>query len=126
MGDLPDFGTAASKDVGVGTGQIPDMSSWTSGGNATAGWRKSPDGFIEQWGKLSVSGADLVVTLPIPFPNGVYTVIATADPAYSNGIEVAQAWPLNNTTFNISCGWILAGNIGPASNMDTLWRAWGK
>ncbi|CAD5722630.1 TPA: gp53-like domain-containing protein [Escherichia coli] len=126
LGDLPDFGTAASKDVGVGTGQIPDMSSWTSGGNATAGWRKSPDGFIEQWGRLSVSGADLVVTLPIPFPNGVYTVIATADPAYSNGIEVAQAWPLNNTTFNISCGWILAGNIGPASNMDTLWRAWGK
>lgn len=119
------LGEAAKHDVGTGINQIPDMSAWTSGGDSNAGWRRTPDGLIEQWGRVKAS-ALTTVTTPIPFPNSMYTVIATGDPNYSNGIETAQAWVQTNNTFIINGGWIVAGNIGTATNMDTSWRAWGK
>ncbi|MDN0120683.1 hypothetical protein QVN83_17125 [Yersinia frederiksenii] len=63
-------GTAASKDVGTGTGQIPDMASFSSSKSST-GWRKLPDGTIEQWGVITVPASGYyVVTFPIPYPNG--------------------------------------------------------
>ncbi|WP_196235822.1 phage tail protein, partial [Escherichia coli] len=40
------LGEAAKRNVGTGANQIPDMSSYASG----SGWRKMPDGSIEQWG----------------------------------------------------------------------------
>ena len=101
------------------------MSAWTSGGNSAAGWRRHPDGVIEQWGRAKVS-ALTTITTPIPFPNSMDTVIATGDPYYSNGAEVSQAWPLSNNTFVVNGGWILAGSIGTTTNMDTQWRAWGR
>lgn len=44
------LGEAAKRDVGNGQNQIPDMSAWECGGDTTTGWRRSPDGYIEQWG----------------------------------------------------------------------------
>ncbi|MBH9604209.1 phage tail protein, partial [Escherichia coli] len=41
------LGEAAKRNVGTGENQIPDMSSYASG----SGWRKMPDGSIEQWGR---------------------------------------------------------------------------
>ncbi|MGT7217487.1 phage tail protein, partial [Escherichia coli] len=38
------LGEAAKRNVGTGENQIPDMSSYASG----SGWRKMPDGSIEQ------------------------------------------------------------------------------
>ncbi|EPC3554675.1 hypothetical protein ACRZF5_003930, partial [Citrobacter freundii] len=38
------LGEAAKRDVGTGTGQIPDMSSFQSGG----GWFKLPSGYVIQ------------------------------------------------------------------------------
>lgn len=43
------------------------------------GWRKSPDGFIEQWGKVllnpgSSGGTDTQVRFPITFPNKILNV----------------------------------------------------
>ena len=49
------MGSAAKRNVGTGSGQIPDMSAWSSGGTSSAGWRRAPDGFIEQWGTFTVS-----------------------------------------------------------------------
>ncbi|EEV6186004.1 hypothetical protein EJP60_20065, partial [Escherichia coli] len=43
------LGEAAKRNVGTGENQIPDMSSYASG----SGWRKMPDGSIEQWGRIS-------------------------------------------------------------------------
>ncbi|WPU25010.1 hypothetical protein RI049_09825 [Cedecea neteri] len=122
---LGNLGTAAKKDVGTGPSQIPDMSFWTTGGDANNGWRKSPDGLIEQWGRVPVSSSTTVPFI-IPFPNEVHTVMATGDPNYSNGIEVAQAWPWSTAVFSISGGWITPGNVGATTNMTTLWRAWGR
>ncbi|OVZ74334.1 gp53-like domain-containing protein [Yersinia intermedia] len=119
------LGEAAKRDVGTGENQIPDMSAWASGGDSNAGWRRSPDGFIEQWGRIKAS-ALTTVTTPIPFPNEMYTAIATGDPTYSNGVETAQAWVQNNNTFIINGAWVIAGNIGTTTNMNTSWRAWGR
>lgn len=45
------LGTAATKNVGTGAGQIPDMTSFSSG----SGWQRLPSGVIIQWGN-AISG----------------------------------------------------------------------
>ncbi|TDN51018.1 tail fiber-like repeat protein [Buttiauxella sp. JUb87] len=79
--------TAAQRDVGTAANQIPDMSSfagaWTGGGGGPlitgAGWRKGPDGVIEQWGVFGFSpnatGTDVV--FPTPFPSRVESIVLT-------------------------------------------------
>ncbi|EJN6669736.1 phage tail protein, partial [Escherichia coli] len=61
------LGEAAKRNVGTGENQIPDMSSYASG----SGWRKMPDGSIEQWGRISFPGehgpVSANVSFPIPF-----------------------------------------------------------
>lgn len=59
------LGTAATKNTGNGTGQIPTMANFTSG----SGWIKFPDGTIIQTG-TSISGPvgfPTTITFPIPF-----------------------------------------------------------
>jgi len=50
--------------------------------NAKDGWRKGPDGIIEQWGYVSTYGAkegeSPGITFPIPFPNACHNVSLTA------------------------------------------------
>lgn len=58
------LGTASKKDVGTAAGQIPDMSSFTSG----SGWQKLPSGKIIQWGGTGIFNGDVTTTYPIPFP----------------------------------------------------------
>lgn len=64
------MGSAAKRNVGSGSGQIPDMSFWQSGDK----WRKTPDGFIEQWGTTIALGPNQTqrVNFPIPFPVAAY------------------------------------------------------
>lgn len=81
------LGTAATKSVGTGAGQIPDMSAftgaWTGGGGTPivtgAGWRKGPDGVIEQWGVFgfAVNSTGTNVVFPTPFPNKVESIVLT-------------------------------------------------
>ncbi|WP_312974020.1 gp53-like domain-containing protein [Atlantibacter sp.] len=70
-----DLKTAAQRDVGTGTGQIPDMSSFTSSLSAS-GWQKLPSGLIIQWGQvLSNSGGFAPWTFPIAFPSQCFQVL---------------------------------------------------
>lgn len=64
------LGTASKKNVGTGSGQIPDMSFWTSG----PGWFNLPSGLIIQHGDSGTSGSS--ITFPIPFPSSVLTFVA--------------------------------------------------
>ncbi|WP_368928010.1 pyocin knob domain-containing protein [Citrobacter freundii] len=99
-------GTAASKNVGTGSGQIPDMSAWKSSG-IDRGWRQGPDGFIEQWGVDvaavgGTSGGGATVNLPIAFANKMVSVLAIFD----NGspiIPAAGASPINSSSFKLRC-----------------------
>ena len=88
------LGTAASKDVGTGSGQIPDMSAFSSGTNHF----KLPGGYIVQWGSgQSVNGA-FVSTYQVPFTTGgyclvpiVYSTLGTAAIAVANTSSLTSA-----------------------------------
>ncbi|MGK0705111.1 gp53-like domain-containing protein [Yokenella regensburgei] len=73
-----DLGTASKKDVGTGTGQIPDMSSFSSS-LAVQGYAKEPSGLIIQWlgGNTSgiPAGGSVVITFPFPFPTELLAVV---------------------------------------------------
>lgn len=67
--------TASKRDVGTGTNQLPDMSSFSKG----TGYFKLPSGKIIQWvqGTTNTSAA-AQINYPIPFPSGASSVIASA------------------------------------------------
>ncbi|MFH2931860.1 gp53-like domain-containing protein [Citrobacter freundii] len=65
------LGEAAKRDVGTGTGQIPDMSSFQSGG----GWFKLPSGYVIQAFEASFDSNGLYINFPIPFPSSVIAIV---------------------------------------------------
>lgn len=72
------IGTAGTKNVGEGAGQIPDMSSFLSlkgTANSTPGYINLPGGVIIQWMLgTSPSAGTYAVPFPRPFPNHVYAI----------------------------------------------------
>ena len=68
------LGNSATRNVGTGANQIPDMSAWTSGGNSNNGWRRSPDGYIEQWGYTTSVTSVIYISFPIPFTTGLISL----------------------------------------------------
>lgn len=92
------LGTAATKNVGTGTNQIPDMNSY---GNSVAanGYQKLPGGITIQWGSFAVSATGgsvgtTDVTFPIAFPvafRSVNAIVSTNDPsARFVGFDIAN------------------------------------
>ncbi|WP_149022326.1 gp53-like domain-containing protein [Salmonella enterica] len=75
MRNYLNLGTVAIKNVGTGTGQVPDMSSWTSG----SGWVKFPDGTIIQSGTQVVAGSSTASAVPlsVPFTNTNYSLMTS-------------------------------------------------
>ncbi|MFB1162401.1 hypothetical protein ACEZED_11695 [Escherichia coli] len=80
------LGTAATRNVGTDTGQVPDMSSFTTGHSGAAdwpnpksGWSKGPDGVITQWGIIGfpVGQTGTNVVFPLPFPTRVESITLT-------------------------------------------------
>ncbi|MCK2289810.1 hypothetical protein MZD69_00515 [Escherichia coli] len=80
------LGTAATSNIGTGTGQVPDMSSFTTGysgaagwPNSKSGWSKGPDGVITQWGIFGfpVGQTGTNVVFPLPFPARVESITLT-------------------------------------------------
>lgn len=80
------LGEAATRNVGTDTGQVPDMSSFTTGHtgaadwpNPKSGWSKGPDGVITQWGIFGfpVGQTGTNVVFPLPFPARVESITLT-------------------------------------------------
>ncbi|OEM06096.1 hypothetical protein BHF17_00525 [Escherichia coli] len=80
------LGEAATRNVGTDTGQVPDMSSFTTGHSGAAdwpnpksGWSKGPDGVITQWGIFGfpVGQTGTNVVFPLPFPALVESITLT-------------------------------------------------
>ncbi|EPH7652432.1 gp53-like domain-containing protein [Escherichia coli] len=80
------LGTAATRNVGTGPGQVPDMSSFTTGysgaadwPNSKSGWSKGQDGVITQWGIFGfpVGQTGTNVVFPLPFPTRVESITLT-------------------------------------------------
>lgn len=98
--------SAAQRDVGTGTNQIPDMNSFTSG----PGWMKFPSGIIIQYGnKISSASGSVAVSFPIPFPTQCFGVTgAGTDVNFAN---IAGCQVIDNAVFYLSA-WVV--NAGPA------------
>lgn len=80
------LGEAATRNVGTDTGQVPDMSSFTTGHSGAAdwpnpksGWSKGPDGVITQWGIFGfpVGQTGTNVVFPLLFPARVESITLT-------------------------------------------------
>ncbi|WP_458411111.1 gp53-like domain-containing protein, partial [Citrobacter freundii] len=65
------LGEAAKRDVGTGASQIPDMSSFQSGG----GWFKLPSGYVIQAFEAFFDSNGLYINFPIPFPSSVIAIV---------------------------------------------------
>ncbi|ABP59733.1 hypothetical protein [Enterobacter sp. 638] len=88
---IASLGTAATKDVGTGAGQIPDMSSFPSGTN----YYKMPGGKIVQFGIISfgVGVNQVVVNYPVAFPSAVRSIVLTwTDAAAASGASSTGLW----------------------------------
>ena len=101
------LGEAAKRNVGTGENQIPDMSSYASG----SGWRKMPDGSIEQWGGISFPGehepVSANVSFPIPFTQTPDIIIV-----FDGGFGGGNMWGATNwstTGFIAHCNYGLEG-----------------
>lgn len=110
------LGTAALRNVGTGSNQIPDMSSFTKGN----GWVRFPNGTIIQRGTLDINAntINVNVSLPVPFTSSDYTVLATitaSDPAPSR--------PVGGTPFSLSA---LRLSNWSATLAKTSWIAIGE
>ncbi|NIG77833.1 phage tail protein [Klebsiella sp. Ap-873] len=71
------LGTTATRNVGTGSGQIPDMGSFTAGSSSNAFWYKFPNGMVLMGGNASAitgGAAGNAVFFPIPFPNACAAV----------------------------------------------------
>ncbi|EPA6504870.1 phage tail protein [Escherichia coli] len=117
-GDIPDvakflqnlgLGEAAKRNVGTGENQIPDMSSYASG----SGWRKMPDGSIEQWGRISFPSehgpVSANVSFPIPFTQTPDIIIV-----FDGGFGGGNMWGATNwstTGFIAHCNYGLEGGV---------------
>lgn len=85
------LGTAATKNVGTGAGQIPDMSSFPSGAN----YFKMPGGKIVQFGTISFATGvnQVVVNYPVAFPSAVRSIVLTwSDASGASGASSIGLW----------------------------------
>lgn len=115
---------AASRNVGTGSGQIPDMSSFAAGSSSTAFWYKFPNGMVLMGGNapgISGGSSGNAVFFPIPFPNTCSCVI----PALVNsGIYGSGPVSFNVNVDNQSRFSIYTTNT--ASVMTVYWLAFGS
>lgn len=117
---------AAKRDVGTGSGQIPDMSAFTQGftgsGSSFTGFFSLPGGLIVQYGYVGLYGTANVssINLPLSYADSKFAVIAGSDlavagnrvypwfgarPRSPSQIDLQQS----TTTDGYACYWITIG-----------------
>ncbi|GBE70368.1 hypothetical protein EKINANG_20180 [Enterobacter sp. KINAN-G] len=112
--------SAAQRDVGTGTNQIPDMNSFTSGNN----WMKFPSGKIIQYGyQTSSSSGSVVVNFPIPFPTQCFGVTGAGTDASAANIAGCQI--IDKNGFFLSAWLVAAGSVFNRTATNISWIAVG-
>ncbi|XUV82786.1 gp53-like domain-containing protein [Enterobacter sp. TMH.L2] len=117
------LGTAATKNVGTGSNQIPDMSSFTAS-RASTGWQKLPGGLIIQWGQASTDTSSLVtVAYPIPFPNSIFQVIGSCLDV--NNANIVAINSTDGVNFNL-VAWVATSGSVLRTKTPVKWIAIGN
>lgn len=112
---------AAKRDVGTGTNQLPDMSSFASGSSGSGQWVKFPNGALIQWGVIAntLTTGGFNVTYPTPF---------SESPSYS--LAVTSSTPIIttavNTTSTVLNGVSTWNLSGTRQTNSVLWVSQGK
>lgn len=100
------LGTAATKNIGTGANQVPDMNSFNGykGGSVTNGWQALPSGLIIQWYTGTHPGDSTAwsYNFPIPFPNAFL-----GDTAVVAGATNNRSYINGSTSSNTSRSWIV-------------------
>lgn len=115
------LGTAATKNVGTGANQIPDMNSFTAVRSST-GYQKLPSGLIFQWGAGlagtgSTANSGNTINFPIAFPSQCFQVVTSYD--NGGGVIVAGAGGSQTTNnFLLRCD-------APSGSYNFRWFAMG-
>ncbi|MDY7944735.1 hypothetical protein [Escherichia coli] len=128
------LGTAAKKDVGAGTGQVPDMSSFTVTGNVNAFVMQLPGGIVIQGGKVSTD-VNGFATVNLGLAMSFYSVL-TGESAVSNwvlsgnvysGLVIYGAQSLGTTSFGFrSIWWQGADKTFKGGSATAHWIAVGR
>lgn len=87
------LGTAATKGVGTGENQIPDMSSFGAG----SGWSQLPNGKLLQWGTYTGSATTGTINFPVPFPISVGRVIMSLSGTSADAGSIAYVLQDDNS-----------------------------
>ncbi|WP_368569108.1 gp53-like domain-containing protein [Enterobacter roggenkampii] len=112
--------SAAQRDVGTGTNQIPDMNSFASG----AGWMKFPSGKIIQYGyQQSSSSGSVIINFPIPFPTQCFGVTGAGTDASAANIAGCQV--IDKYGFYLSAWLVAAGSVFNRTATNISWIAVG-
>lgn len=130
---IASLGTAASRNVGTGTNQIPDMSSFQFSITGDNGYFRLPNGVIRQFGYVinATPGAITNVTFPIPFPTKRFAQgYSMASPSTGATTQsVLQFIAPSLTGFGMAnIAAITSGNtsFGPPVNTGFYWWAEGN
>ncbi|HFI6420567.1 TPA: hypothetical protein ACGRST_001575 [Escherichia coli] len=104
----------------LGLSDVVHLSDYTSGSN----WRRTPDGYIEQWGTSPSAVAGVAsITFPIPFPNSCQSIQLTEITSASAGVAGVLSWGLSTDTIT-KTGFSALANKSTTESMN--WRAIGK
>ncbi|EPT4022324.1 hypothetical protein ACVQMG_000483 [Enterobacter roggenkampii] len=128
------LGTSAKKDIGTGSDQVPDMSSFTVTGNVNAFVMQLPGGVVIQGGKVSTD-ANGFATVNLGLAMSFYSVL-TGESAVSNwassgnvysGLVIYGAQSLGATSFGFrSVWWQGADKTFRGSAATAHWIAVGR
>lgn len=118
---------AAKRDVGTGSNQIPDMSSFAFDlGSYGSAYNWLPGGNLLQMGRAYTSSSgQMIVNIPLAYPHGNFNVVAVAmDQAVPNIISAAGA-TASQIAIN-AWGANSSGNLGQRVSTPIFWMAFGN
>lgn len=117
------LGTAAQRNVGTGTNQIPDVNSFISG----SGYEKFPNGLMLQYGLASNATAGAIsVTFPMPYVQSVFYVNTIPIVATPAGYDVTTLSSLSNSGFTVNRMSSSSTGAASASNFQIRWMSMGR
>jgi hypothetical protein len=96
---------------------------------AQSGWQRLPSGLIAQWGFATTSGPSVVVTFPMAFPNGVFTMTTSVINNDTNVDATYDTWATNVTSssFRMNARYVYQGGaVVSSSNISGGYIAIGR
>lgn len=121
---------AASRTIGNGTNQVPDMT-FFSGLKGAAGYQYFPNGMLLQWGTVVLNSAPAgtsIGTFPVAFPAAGQQIVVTHDNPLTNVMAFGAANIIDKTQFRVNAIAINADTftLAPGHSMTLRWFAIGS